>query len=26
MDAQDWDQLRGASTDLADLLFYVEEG
>jgi hypothetical protein len=26
MNAQDWDQLRGASTDLADLLFYVEEG
>ena len=26
MDAQDWDQLRDASTDLADLLFYVEEG
>jgi molecular chaperone DnaK len=26
MGAQDWDQLREASTDLADLLFYVEEG
>jgi molecular chaperone DnaK (HSP70) len=26
MSAQDWDQLREASTDLADLLFYVEEG
>ena len=26
MNAQDWDQLREASTDLADLLFYVEEG
>ena len=26
MSAQDWDQLRDASTDLADLLFYVEEG
>jgi molecular chaperone DnaK len=26
MDAQDWDQLRDASADLADLLFYVEEG
>jgi molecular chaperone DnaK (HSP70) len=26
MGAQDWDQLRDASTDLADLLFYVEEG
>jgi molecular chaperone DnaK len=25
MQAQDWDQLRGASTELADLLFYVEE-
>ena len=26
MGAQDWDHLREASTDLADLLFYVEEG
>jgi molecular chaperone DnaK (HSP70) len=26
MEAQDWEQLRTASTDLADLLFYVEEG
>ena len=26
MSAQDWDRLRDASTDLADLLFYVEEG
>jgi molecular chaperone DnaK len=26
MNAQDWDQLRETSTDLADLLFYVEEG
>jgi hypothetical protein len=26
MDAQDWHQLRDASADLADLLFYVEEG
>jgi molecular chaperone DnaK len=26
MDAPDWDQLRDASTELADLLFYVEEG
>jgi molecular chaperone DnaK (HSP70) len=25
MQAQDWDQLREASTELADLLFYVEE-
>jgi molecular chaperone DnaK (HSP70) len=26
MNAQDWDRLRDASTELADLLFYVEEG
>lgn len=26
MNAQDWDRLRRASADLADLLFYVEEG
>jgi molecular chaperone DnaK len=26
MSTQDWDQLREASADLADLLFYVEEG
>ena len=26
MNVQDWDQLRQASAELADLLFYVEEG
>ncbi|MBI3326334.1 MAG: Hsp70 family protein [Nitrospinae bacterium] len=26
MNAQDWDRLREASAELADLLFYVEEG
>ena len=26
MNAQDWVQLRQASAELADLLFYVEEG
>jgi molecular chaperone DnaK len=26
VEAQDWDQLRETSTELADLLFYVEEG
>ena len=26
MNAQEWDRLREASAELADLLFYVEEG